>query len=396
MTRLLEGENLGRFYQLEPERCITELTECLSDGTLKATDFSIRETAEAIMGRDWVQQLAPKSGRFVPILEASQVQYSDFSNITGQIFFTMAKEAYQSEEFVFSKVVPSVASKIQDMEKIPGISEIGDEAEIVDEGMAYPLVGVTEDYIEAAAKQKRGMIVPVTKEAIFGDLTGKLLKRCSDVGKWLGVNKEKRIIDAVIDENTGAKSAALGGHRYHWRGTSIATYGDNSGDHTWDNLAASNGLVDYSDIEAAWLLLSQMIDPFTGEPIDIMPTHLIVTPNKVWTASRILNATEVRSGDITTGDGVQTIAGNPVKMVIGQLQVLSSRLLAARAATDTDWWMGNPAEAFVYLYNWDITTEEAPPNSTDAFHRDIVQQFKVSEKGIVATKEPRLMVESNA
>lgn len=377
-------------------KTLRHLSESLEQGALRPDDFSVRELAEAFMGREWVSQLNPKSGRFVSLQEAadaSAVHFSHFSNITGQIFFSAVKEAYEDEEFVFSKVVPTKPSDIADVEKIPGITQIGDEAVVVEEGGQYPQVGVGEDYIEVAAKKKRGFIVPVTKEAIRFDRTGILLDRCKRGGFYLGLNKEKRVIDCVIDENAGAASIVAGGHRYHWKGTSYATYQTST---PWDNVTASAGLTDWTDVNEAWLTLAAMTDPYTGEPILIQPDTLIVTPDNLWIANRILSATEVRSGDITTGSGHQMISGNPVKNALGSLKILSSRLLKARAATDTDWWLGNPARAFAYFSNWDITPEEAGANSEAAFSRDIVAQYKISEMGAAATLEPRLMTECRA
>lgn len=370
------------------------LAEALEEKRLRPQDFSIRELAEAFMGREWVDNLHPRRGRHVRLLESdsSAVAYSAFSNITGQIFFSMVKQAYENEEFVFSKVIPSKPSEIQDTEKIPGISGIGDEAETIQEGEPYPLVGVSEDYIEIAAKQKRGKIVPVTKEAVFGDRTGFLLERCNKVGYWLGVNKEKRLIDCLIDENGGAKSIALGGHRYHWKGTSYATYQATT---PWINIKTSNALVDWTDVENAELLLSDMIDPYTGEPIMIRATHIVVTPQNLHTARRIIGATNVQlhsGGYATSGNLVDTHAPN----TLDSYQILSSRLLKARAATDTDWWFGAPASAVAYFHNWEIQTAEAPPGSPDEFLRDIVMQFKASEKGTAATMEPRVIVENQA
>lgn len=391
------GINYGELRRLVESKggnaTVRHLAEALEQGHLRPTDFSIRELAESMLGREWVANLNPKSGRFVSLQEAadaSAVHFSHFSNITGQIFFSMVKEAYENEEFVFSKVVPTKPSDIADVEKIPGITQIGDEASIVNEGEEYPNVGVGEDYIEIAAKRKRGFIVPVTKEAIRFDRTGVLLERCSKGGYWLGLNKEKRVIDCIIDENTGAASIVTGGHRYHWKGTSYATYQTST---PWDNVTASAGLTDWTDVSEAWLTLAGMTDPYTGEPILIQPDTLIVTSARAWIANRIVSATEVRGGDITTGSGVQTIGANPVKNSIGNLRVLTSRLLTARAATDTDWWLGNPSKAFAYFSNWDIAPEEAGANSEAAFTRDIVARYKISEMGCAATLEPRLMTE---
>jgi hypothetical protein len=400
-NRAINYQDLKQLVEMEgPEACERHLVDALENRHIQPSDFSIREMAEAFVGREWVDSFRPKSGRTVRLVEADAVSFSHFSNITGQVFFNEVKTAYADEEFVFSAVVPTTPSRILDAEKVPGLSGIGDEFDVVGEREEYPMVGFSEDYVEVAAKRKRGGIVAVTKEAILADLTGNLLSNARKIGFWLGLNREKRIIDAIIDENGGATSIVNGGHRYHWRGTTAATYQTSAAAFPfYDNVTTSAGLVDWTDIDEAWRTLAAITDPYTGEPILIQPTHLIVTTQNLWTAARIVNATEVRNttpGYATTGNPNQTDTRNPVQMVLGNLQVLSSRLLTARAATDTDWWLGNPQKAFRYFSIWDITPEESAQNSQDAFRRDIQMSFKISEMGCAATIEPRLMNESRA
>lgn len=360
------------------------------------------------MGREWVMNLHPKYGRYADraVLEASgaDVSYSDFANITGQLFFNQVKEAYEfdSRDFPFSAVIPDKPTNILDMEKIPGVAEVGDEFSVIGEGNEYPDFGVSEDWQERAALEKRGGIIRVTKEAVLGDRTGVLLERCRKLGFWLRYNKEKRLIDALIDENAGARSAALGGHRYHWKGTAYATYQTSSAAAPYyDNVTASNALVDESDLEQAWLTLIGIADPYTGEPIQQNPTHVIVTPQNVMAAFKTLRAIEVRThaaGYPTSGNPLETVSPPGLKGVaaLQNLQILSSQLLAARAATDTDWWVGNPAKSFAYFSLWDVTPEDAPANSREAFNRDVIFQHKVSEMGTAATMEPRYMTECRA
>lgn len=398
-TRCINGRELRQLYEHKGGKVVYDhLTEALEKKQLRPEDFSIAELCEAFMGRDYINALRPKSGYYVhsDVMESDAVSFRDFSQITGQILFTSVKESLMQEEFVFQKVVPVIPSKEQGVEKVPGISEIGDDLEVVGEEQPYPSLGVAQDFIEVAAKVKRGGIVNVTREAILGDKTSVLLDRCKKLGFWLGLNREKRIIDAIVDENAGATSIHSGGHRYHWRGTSIATYGNNSGTHTWDNLEASNALVDWSDINNAWLLLRAMLDPFTGEPIMISPKHLIVTPQLEWQAKMILTATRVvrhAGGYATSGNLNEFEAGNPVPSGIS---ILSSQLLASRMATDTDWFMGDISKALAVYENWGVETEEAPKDSYEAYTRDIAFSIKASCKDAVATLEPRLMVESTA
>lgn len=389
--------------KLGAPQTVRHLTEALETNKLAPRDFSIRELAESFMGPEWVQNLHPKSGRYVDPIEVREaagdaVAYSHFSRITGQIFFTEVKQNFELEEATFSKIIPTVPSTILDREKIPGISDIGDEFTVIGENGEYPNFGVSEDYIEVAEKRKRGGIVNVTKEAIFGDKTGVLLDRCRGLGKYLGLNREKRLIDCVIDENAGAVSVTAGGHRYHWRGTSYATYQTTT---PWDNVATSNGLVDESDLEQAWLTLIQITDPFTGEPVLQSPKHLVVTPQNLMAAHRAIRATEVRThagGYPVTGNPIETVSPPGLRGVPGlqNLQIVYSQLLAARAATDTDWWLGDLSRAFAYYSCWEIETEEQAANSEAAFRRDVVMAFKAREMGTAATKEPRVIVESRA
>jgi len=370
-----------------------QLRESLQKKELAPDDFSLRELAEAFMSREWVQDLHPKSGGRRAIREAAgdAVAFSQFSNITGQIVFSAIKEAYDDEEFVFSQVVPTRPTSLLDVEKIPGISNIGDEFQTVSEAAEYPMVGMSEDYIEVAAKLKRGAIIAVTKEAIFTDKTGVLLERAKKLGWWLGFNREKRLVDLVIDENTGAASVTAGGHRYHWKGTSYATYQTST---PWNNVTTSNALANWTNIDTSWKLLAAMTDPYTGEPIMVQPTTIIVTPDLFHTARYVTSATEVRNQtNLAAGNtNRETLSPSPIE----NYRILMSRLLKSRAATDTDWWFGCPEKAFAYFSAWDLTTEEAPANSREAFFRDITFQFKASESGAAATLEPRLMTENRA
>lgn len=398
MPKAMKLQEIKRNYELDPQRFTDDFVHLLESKQIRPQETSIGDLAYALMGSEWFNGCGP-ARHYGPqdLLEtATAVSYSHFSNITGQIFFSMVKEAYENEEFAFSAIVPSKPSSIQDIEKIPGISDIGDEAVVIGEGDSYPMVGVSEDWQEVAAKEKRGFIVPVTREAIFGDLTGVLLDRCSQQAYFMGLNKEKRIIDCVIDENTGAKSAYLGGHRYTWRGTAYATYQTTT---PWDNVTASAALVDYTDIQEAWQTLKAITNPFTDEPIIQTPDTLIVQTGDYWDALHILQQTNVRRitpGFDTANNPIQGDGPNLVKSVLPGLKVISSQQLVSRTATDTDWWLGSPSKAFCYFYNWDIETEDAPANSTEAFHRDIVFQKKVSEKGVAATIEPRYMTKCTA
>ncbi len=388
------------------QRFRAHLKDALATGQLRPREFKLPRLLEAFLpgSREWVQH-SDKSGEpFSVLLEggdgSSAVGYSDFSNITGQIFFTEVKEKYDSEEFVFTKEITSKASTIQDIEKIPGISRIGADASVVDEGMNYPRAGVSEDYQEVAYKRKRGRILEVTTEAVKGDRTGELLDRCGELGYFEGLGLEKRVIDAVIDQNTGAASAYLGGHRYTWKGTAYATFQTST---PWINSKTSNALVDETNVDSAWQQMAQVTDPYTGEPILIQPDVLIVAPQLAFQANRLLAVTEFRRTDpgyATTANPVQTVGPPALSRVVPGLRVLTSRLLYARmntaSETTSDWFLGNIKRGIHRYYNWDIVTTQRGTGTEAEFERDVVMQFKASVKDTVSVFEPRLLQKNAA
>ena len=313
------------------------------------------------------------------------VSTAAFLGISGQIVYRTILDAYQSEEFVFSKIIPDVPATILGPEKIAGISKIGNAIAKRKETEAYSYAGITEDWINAPPIVDRGVIVALTWEVIFNDRTGILIERASGVGESMGIDKENRAIDAVIDENTTD-------HRYNWRGTQIATFGDNSGAHTWDNLSASNTILDFNSLNTVEQVINGILDPYTGEVTTWDMPHLIVTMQNLQTARRIVRAGEIRvttPGYATTANPTQTNVANPYSQAY---QIVSSRRLATRLATDTDWFVGNIPVAVKYRVAQPMRVIEAPTNSHDEFTRQIVRQWRVNEFGQHFVAQPRALI----
>lgn len=392
---MIRVPKLRRLYEAAvndrtPDRFFDEFAEALRTKQIGLDDFSIRQLFEQFIpdGRELVDSWGPRragDGAALPLLEeAGAVSAAAFSRISGQLVYSSILDSFQTEQFVFSPLVRTIPTQFSG-EKLAGISRIGDEAEVVGEGRPYPQAGVSEDYIETPATTKRGLIVSLSREAVFHDRTNLLAQRCREVGEFLGLNKEKRVIDCVIDENTAA-------HRYKWKGSTYATYQAAA---PWVNVTGSNALVDWSDIDAAEQTMAGLLDPYTGEPILINPRHLVVTRQLLYTARRVVNASEIRvntPGYATSGNPTETVTSNPVQ----GYQIVSSALLAARMATDTNWFIGDLTRAFAYMENWPLSVVQAPSNSEVEFTHDIVMRWKASERGACATLEPRAMHKSTA
>ena len=137
-------------------------------------------------------------------------------------------------------------------------------------------------------------------------------------------------------------------------------------------------------------------DPETGEPIVINARQIIVTSSLLYTARRIINATQVRGSSAN----LETLSPNPLNnpnmggATASDLQILTSPYVAARLSTDTDWFMGDFRKAFRYMEVWPLSTQQLPANSDWEFKQDIVRAWKVSEFGVPAVVEPRYVIKS--
>lgn len=310
--------------------------------------------------------------------DGSGVTTAMFGNITGQIIYTEVMQGFDDEAFVFSDIVPNVPTKFNG-EVIPGIGRMGDVAEIIPEGKPYPRAGLSEDWIQTPTTQKRGMMIDLTREEVFFDRTSQLIEKASELGRWLGYNKEIRLINAFIDENASA-------HKYNWKGTIYDTWQTST---PWDNVTASNGLVDWTDIDAAEQTLANITDPNTGAPILSLPKHLVVTRQNLYTARRIVNATEITvtaPGFATAGNPSETQADNPV----ANYQIVSSQLLGAQMGTDSDWFLGDISKQLRYMENFPLQVEQAPVGSGSMWERDIAMSWKAGERGAAVVVEPRV------
>jgi hypothetical protein len=330
--------------------------------------------------------LDPRRG--ANVLEAGDaVDSTAFSNITNVLISTTMMDAYQAPAFWASAAVRTIPTRFNG-EKIAGIEQMGDKAQVVNEGMPYPNFGFGEDYIETPTTTKRGFIVPVTKEAIFFDQTNLIATRAGEVGEWMGVEKEKRVLDMVL----GCASTFATGGKYKWKGTEYDVYQSTQ----WDN-TATNTLTDYTDIDEVELLFAAMTDPATGEPIIINPAGmtLVVMPDNRHKARSIMNATEIKHGADT--GAVQTISGNTLNRYTLQdaTELAKARLTAAGKTNPAKYWyLGDFGKAFAYMENWPLTVVQAPANNEAEFTQDIVMRFKASERGVCAVMNPRFVVQS--
>jgi hypothetical protein len=403
--RAIKYRELKHLYEgMGAQRATQHLGDALRQGHLRAADFSLYDLGKATLGQEFIDACRPgtESTEATRIFEASEATDSTaFSNITGQIVFSRIMQAFEIATQVGSQLVDNTPTTLKDGEKVPGITfdEEAKEIKEVKEGMPYPAMGLTEDYVETPPPKKYGPILPVTKEAIFFDRTGLVLQRAAAVGEWMGVKKEKLIIDMVSGYGGGGTPTFAGGGKWKWKGTEYAVYNGSAVD--WSSYFYVNHitdtLVDHTDIDAANLKFGEMQDPNTREPINLPPTlTLLVPPALTPTANRIKNSTEVRygSGDVTTV--FQTQYGNTLNVV--ESKYLFRRLIdnasISAANARAYWFIGDFKRAFSWMENWPLTISQAPTNAEAEFKQDIVLQYKASMRGGPAVISPHYVIRS--
>lgn len=397
---MIPGQNLKSLYEsLGPTGFAERMENLLKSGKVKPEEFSLREIAEATCGPNWVRRLNARNApaySWLDVREAGEaVDVTAFAHITGQIVYTKIHQGWNEGPFIGDTLFETVPTNF-DGEKIPGIGQVKGEGRKIRPGMPYPESGFGEQYWETPSTDKYGQIVSITKEAVFFDRTGLVLRQAQQNGKRLRMNKEVRQLACFGGVTvTLASGETFNGNNHKWNGTTYNTY-DTSSNAIGINSKSGVELVDWTDVEEAELLYADLTDPDTGRPIDIMPNTLVVMPFKKHTARRIVSATELRSGDITTGSGMQTVGSN----TLDNYNVISSQLLYAlivnsgvSAANAKHWWFLTEAKrGFWYMENWPLTVIPAPANNDAEFERDIVARWKASERGVPYSADPRATV----
>lgn len=367
--------------------------DLLREGQIRAGQVSLSNLFEAFVpdGRELLESFRPgfnNDPQRTMFMEAGDaVTTTAFSNIIGQITYSTVLEALESPDNIAMSLVTEDTATTQLPEIIPGISMIGDRAQDTGEDEDYPRVGLTEEFITIPEKIKDGFILPLTEEAIWEDKTGGLLtRRANAAADSMRITQEKEGLDVILGITT---SYSRNG------GPKQATYADTHTQGDFDNLQASNALVNETDVETALLLFDDMTDPNTGEPISLSGQIQLIVPTALdWTAAKIITATEVRD---TAGSATRLSA--PAIQNSGRRRTFShvtSQYVKNRTGSATTWFVGDPQGAFGYRVVWPIQVFRQDRNSEAGFSRDVVTQVKVRRKGVFYVREPRKMIKCTA
>ena len=335
-------------------------------------DFKLRPLFEALVddGYEMVQyNFGPNDGGY-RVLESQSVNTGLFANIQGQYLYNAILREYMMPELIGDRVCTTMDS-VEVSERIPGVTAMGDQVEVVNEGDPYARAVTTERWVDTPDTIKRGMMVEVTKEAVFFDKTNRILAECARVGKYIAINRERRILDVVLGISTVYKRNGQ---------AAVATY-----DST--NTTTSNPLVDWTSLDDADIKYAAITDPDSGEPIVSTPSDITVPPALKNTAKRIRAATSVRENSNASAGTRNQETLTPGNSLEHDVNIHCNQYVKERTSSDSSWFYGNCSEAFVYMQNWPLTVEQEGANGPESFERDVVARYKASERGAAGVME---------
>lgn len=348
----------------------------------RAREFSLRALWEGLEGP--VEETLPHAFDQVGIVGLQEaVGTGGFPQAVGQLIASEVIDAYNmTDGFIGDQLVRTFSSDRRG-ENIVGFTAAQGPKEVV-EGQTYPEASFAEKHV-GTRETKRGRLISVTEELVMEDQTGQVLERARMIGEAARQDRERRIVQGVIDHDS---SNAI----YQPDGSSEQLYQSSN-----NNIDSSTGaLQDFTDIQSVMAFHAtnvtddrQADDTAGPQPLVWMPRILLTSVELQQTAQSVVNATEVRQ---QIGSN-EHILSNPN----ASIRPLSSPFVDAATSGDqfddtSDWFLGDFQKQFRYKEIWPLQTFRAPAQNEEQFERDVVARFKVREYGDIFAIDERWVV----
>ena len=451
----LPGSNGRKRFGTKPDGSVV----LESKRSINPSQVSIKELAMAMIG-PWDEDLdrgldgdnIARANAATPVHQAAMEGGGDATSIVPSQFANISAfnaaaigllearflEAYASSEFIADRLVENIPTKLRSMKMI-GISNIGDLANARKPGERHAMAPLTERFVTTPQTRNIGLGIRVTKEAVLFDRTFQLLKQAESVAHSMKLRKEYQILDVVL----GVVNP------YNYNGTSYWTYAGGGSalresttypagtlptgfyvqDYGGGNYCNQvvNPMLTWQAMNIARFLWTQMVDPETGQPIDIGATDVLCMPGNELNFSSILSAenisrfTEMAAAQGGGAGGVFPAgmfnAKNPIS---GEYNLISPKNYpyAIRRVTDADglnitpdssalssvastakdqayglWYVGNFKKAFHWNENIPLTLVRANPNEMEMGDMGLVLALFADEMGAAGVTEPRYVIQ---
>ena len=358
----------------------------LEDKKISTKDFSLRGLYEALCDTPLNED---------PVLVAEDLNSSAFPTIVSKILHKDIIDEYNLALGNVDMLTRKGKATRSDEELVVGFEASSNDVLLRRQGMAYE----ESDFGEKNWKifmADFGRMISLTREVIYEDRTGEVLDRAKNIGRLAGHHKQKTIIETLTGTaRSYFEESTFQGCFYNGAAKTGANlyandHASNFDGQANDNLAATNALVDYTDVDAVWHLFAAMVDE-AGSKINIVPTQIIIPPALKATAAKVFR------GDmalLAVGDGdLQNIPTyNPINDLGGPLEIVSSVFMPDTST----WYMGSCPDQLLELEVFPPETRTQGADSDLAFTSQIIARFRFSMHWGIGHTDYRYIVKSTA
>lgn len=337
----------------------------LTEGQIKPEDFSIRQMFEELVD-------LPAGLRDDAEAVAEAINTSGFPTIASKVIHKKVIDSYTTALGSVAELVTEDDATNTEKEIVAGMEAADTTPLLRRQGMAYEETGFGEKFWQISMHDF-GRMISLTREVIFEDKTGKVMQTAQGIGKSVGNHKAKMIIQTITGQVRTAIESTYGGAVYKGTVKTAAnmyadTHATTFDGQVNDNLAASNALADYTDIDNILQLFAKMKDE-SGEAIEVTPTHILVPLALQTLLTRILSGVNLLGSALVP-------AMNPIQ-TLGNFKPVSSIYMADTST----WFMGDFAKQILWLNVFPLETKAQGADSNLAFTNQIVARFRVSYHG---------------
>ena len=397
---MIRASEVFKHFRSDPRGCLADLREALDRGLagkpggLKPEEFSLTDLAAHFIVADGEPigyeglRLWASSGRF---LEAAPVSASAFAAITQRIVNAAVLEGYQLPDTVLSRSVPTISGKTRDARIVNFTVPLAEGKTLTyEEGQDKPTVGLYAEYVKTLPVRKKGLVIPITREAVLADDTGGVLDAARRAGQVISMEKEALLTQFVcglvancVIEKRKSDAAEVTSNLFLTTGR-------------WVN-QQTNAMADWTDFDDAENRILGNTLPGTERPPMLMQRFVLVPPQLRSTVLRIINATEVRSSSVSIPDfppnvvaSANPLAGLGIQPIVSPL--VYSEQVAAGVGTSVaagTWFYGDLSQAVRYYELWPLEVVEVRDDRAAA-RADILVEFAAGECGVPVIVEPRV------
>ncbi|HEX4000232.1 MAG TPA: hypothetical protein VHX65_16895 [Pirellulales bacterium] len=390
------------------------LKQAISEGLLTYQDFpSLKLLFECLV----VDKADGKSSAGSRILSeqmmseeaASFVTVDAFNVVASQLFFNAFTTKYNAADYTVKGMFKKIPSNLTQGETFGGISNVAKVLKPVAMTDELPTITPQQDYTISPAQERRGAIMNIGMDLMRADQTGQIMNYFETFGEAVGLTDELEACGTLADVDYNATNGANYPRTHiNWKKTPYSTYlsGAITPSNPWSNLLTgdvANPLVDWNNINNAFVVIGTTLDPYTGWPIAVSGRYKLIVPTPLlFTAERIKKSVQFRSGTessnnsilITAGDGSANVVEFDIVVSKYLHQILVNNGLQTNDPTTCQWYFGVPEQAFSWQSMIDIQMAQAIPNAGQMFTRSLAASYKCERVKTSYVFNPRYMTKN--